>query len=184
MTKIRIAGFGGQGVILAGELLANAAVVDGKEGSAIGSYGSAARGGLTCSEIVISNEFIDAPFAEQPDILIGMSQEGYDKYNSTITNNGIIIVNSSMVKAEHQQNQYLLPATSIAVQELKSPVITNMLMLGALSALTQVISRNGLVSAIENTVNKKFLELNLKGIELGYTKGLEFKNQRSNNVKN
>lgn len=175
MTKIRIAGFGGQGVILAGELLANAAVFDGKEGSAIGSYGSAARGGLTCSEIVISEEFIDAPFAEQADILIAMSQDGYDAYYSRVTENGIIIVNAGMIKEKTLQNQYLLEATSLAVQELKSPVIANMVMLGALSALTQVVSRNGLLSAIEKTVNKKFLELNLKGIELGFNKGIEFK---------
>jgi 2-oxoglutarate ferredoxin oxidoreductase subunit gamma len=173
VTKIRIAGFGGQGVILAGELLANAAVFDGREGSAIGSYGSAARGGLTCSEIVISDEFIDAPFAEQADILIAMSQEGYDTYHSKVFDNGIIIVNSGMIQEKTLENQYLIPATSIAVQELKSPVVANMVMLGALSALTQVASKKGLISAIEKTVNKKFLELNLKGIEIGYDKGIQ-----------
>jgi len=175
VTKIRIAGFGGQGVILAGELLANAAVFDGQEGSAIGSYGSAARGGLTCSEVVISDQFIDAPFAEQADILIAMSQDGYDAYHAAVIENGIIIVNSGMIKEKNLENQHLLPATSIAVQELKSPVIANMVMLGALSALTQVVSKKGLILAVEKTVNKKFLEINLKGIEIGFTKGLELK---------
>lgn len=171
MTKIRIAGFGGQGVILAGELLAYAAIFDGKEGSAIGSYGSAARGGLTCSEIVISNEFIDAPFAEATDFLIAMSQDGYDAYYESVIENGIIIVNSGMVKHKELANQHLLPATSLAVQELKSPVVANMVMLGALSAITDIVSKQGLISAIEKSVNKKFLEINLKGIEIGFEKG-------------
>jgi 2-oxoglutarate ferredoxin oxidoreductase subunit gamma len=92
MTKIRIAGFGGQGIVLAGELLAFAAVIDGKEGSVISSYGSAARGGLTSSEIIISDGFIDAPFAEKSDILIAMSQDGYNAYIKTLATNGIIII--------------------------------------------------------------------------------------------
>jgi 2-oxoglutarate ferredoxin oxidoreductase subunit gamma len=182
VTKIRIAGFGGQGVILAGELLANAAVFDGKEGSAIGSYGSAARGGLTCSEIVVSNEFIDAPFAEQADIHIVMSQEGYEAYFSSFLTSGIVIVNSGMIKEKNLPNQYLLPATSIAVQELKSPVVANMIMLGALSAISNVVSKHALIKVIEKTVNKKFLELNLKGIEIGFAKGSELIKQRSNNA--
>lgn len=171
MTKIKIAGYGGQGVILAGELLAHAGVLDGKEGSAIGSYGSAARGGLTCSEIVISNEFIDAPFAEQVHILIAMSQEGYDIYLPSVIENGIIIINSDMVTQKYDVNHYSLSATSIAVQELKSAVVTNMIMLGALSAISNVVSKQGLITAIEKTVNKKFFEINVKGIEIGFHKG-------------
>ncbi len=173
MSKIKITGFGGQGVILAGELLAYAAVLDGKEGSAIGSYGSAARGGLTSSEIVISNEFIDAPFSENPDILIALSQEGYDKYLTTISKNGIVIVDSGMVKLSSHPKQYELPATNIASLELKSPVVANMIMLGALSAITGIVSKKALINVINNTVNKKFIELNERGIEIGFNKSKE-----------
>ncbi|MCX7785879.1 MAG: 2-oxoacid:acceptor oxidoreductase family protein [candidate division WOR-3 bacterium] len=171
MTKIRIAGFGGQGIILAGELLANAAVLDGKEGSAIGSYGSAARGGLTSSEVIINNEFIDAPFVEKPDILIAMSQEGYDKYFLTVENNGLIIVDSGMVNSKNYPRQFEIPATNIALTELKSPVVANMIMLGALSAITKVVSKQSLIGAIKKSVAEKFVELNIRGIEIGYEKG-------------
>jgi 2-oxoglutarate ferredoxin oxidoreductase subunit gamma len=170
MSKIKITGFGGQGVILAGELLAYAAVFDGKEGSAIGSYGSAARGGLTSSEIVINKEFIDAPFSENPDILIALSQDGYDKYLSMLDKNGIVLVDSGMVKLASHPKQYELQATNIATLELKSPVVANMIMLGALSAITEVVSKNALINVINDTVNKKFIELNLKGIEIGFEK--------------
>ncbi len=171
MSKIRIAGFGGQGVILAGELLAFAAVIDGKEGSAIGLYGSAARGGLTSSEVVISDEFIDAPFSENPDVLIALSQDGYDKYLNTVNQNGVIIVDSGMVSIKQHPKQYELQATNIATLELKSPVVANMVMLGALSAITDMISKTALVNAIKETVQEKFIELNLRGIEIGFEKG-------------
>lgn len=175
MNKIKITGFGGQGVILAGELLAYAAVYNGKEGSAIGSYGSAARGGLTSSEVVISNEFIDAPFSENPDILIVLSQDGYDKYVNTLNKNGIVIVDSGMVKLIYHPKQYELQATNIATHKLKSPVVANMVMLGALSAITEVISKNALINVINDTVNKKFVELNLRGVEIGFEKGMQIK---------
>jgi 2-oxoglutarate ferredoxin oxidoreductase subunit gamma len=175
MSKIKITGFGGQGVILAGEILANAAVLDGKEGSAIGSYGSAARGGLTTSEVVTSNEFIDAPFSENPNILIAMSQNGYDKYLSTVDDNGIIIADSGMINIKLHPKQYELQATHIATLELKSPVVANMIMLGALSAISEVVSKKALFEAIKETVSEKFLEINLKGIDIGYSKGLEIK---------
>lgn len=171
MSKIKITGFGGQGVILAGEILANAAVMEGKEGSAIGSYGSAARGGLTSSEIVISNEFIDAPFSEKPDVLIALSQDGYDKFLKTVNQNGIIIVDSGMVSIKSFPKQYELPAANIATSEIKSPVVANMVMLGALSAITEIISKAALIKVIKETVNEKFIELNLRGIEIGFEKG-------------
>jgi 2-oxoglutarate ferredoxin oxidoreductase subunit gamma len=175
VIKIRITGFGGQGVILAGELLAFAAVVDGKEGSAIGSYGSAARGGLTSSEVVISNEFINAPFSENPDVLIALSQDGYDKYLNTVSDNGIVIVDSGMVSLKPHPKQYELQATNIATLELRSPVVTNMVMLGALSAITEVVSKNALITAIKETLHERFIELNLRSIEIGYEKGKQIK---------
>lgn len=177
MSKIKITGFGGQGTVLAGEILANAAVMDGKEGSAIGSYGSAARGGLTSSEVVISNEFIDAPFSEKPDILVAMSQDGYEKYFYTVAQNGIIIVDPGMVSIKQHPKQYELQATHIATLELKSPVVANMIMLGVLSAITNVVSKTALVSAIKETVQEKFIELNLRGIEIGFEKGKQIKKQ-------
>lgn len=175
MTKIKITGFGGQGVILAGELLANAAVIDGKEGSAIGSYGSAARYGLTTSEVVISSEFIDAPFSENPDILIALSQDGYDKFINTVDKNGIIIVDSGMVAIKPHPRQYELQTTNIASLELKSPLVANMIMLGYLSTVTEIVRKKALLEAIKQIVSEKFIEINSKAIEIGFSKGLEIK---------
>ncbi len=175
MTKIRIAGFGGQGIILAGELLANAAVFEGKEGCAIGSYGSAARGGLTSSEVIISNKFIAAPFVERADVLLAMSQEAYDKYSPTVVNNGLVIVDSGMVKTNKQSAQFEIPATNIALTELKSSVVANMVMLGALSAITNVVSMHSLINAVKNSVADKFVEINIKGLEIGFEKAKQLK---------
>jgi 2-oxoglutarate ferredoxin oxidoreductase subunit gamma len=166
--KIRIAGYGGQGIILAGEILAYAAVLEGKESTAIGSYGSAARGGLTTSEVIIDNEFIPAPFVEKADILIAMSDEGYNKYLNTVSPDGLIIADQGMVTPRDFPQQYLLPITKLALQELRTTVVTNMLMLGALSAITQIVSKPALISAVKNTIQEKFLELNIRGTEIGY----------------
>ncbi|MCX8014658.1 MAG: 2-oxoacid:acceptor oxidoreductase family protein [candidate division WOR-3 bacterium] len=178
MTKIKITGFGGQGIILAGELLAYAAVIEGKEGSAIGSYGSAARGGLTCSEVVINDKFIDAPFAEKPDILMALSQEGYNKYFDSVKPEGIIIADSSMIVTKPFPRQYNIRVTDIATIELKSPLVANMIMLGTFSALTEIVSKNSLLTAVKQTVSENFMEINLKGIETGYHKGIELKNSK------
>jgi 2-oxoglutarate ferredoxin oxidoreductase subunit gamma len=86
------------------------------------------------------------------------------------------IYDTAELKNSYQEkNKYLLPATAIATEELRSAVVTNMVMLGALSAITNIISIESLINATKETVQKRFLEINLKGIEIGYQKGIEIK---------
>ncbi|MCS7258839.1 MAG: 2-oxoacid:acceptor oxidoreductase family protein [candidate division WOR-3 bacterium] len=170
MTKIKLTGYGGQGIILAGEILAYAAMLDGKESSAIGEYGSAARGGLTTSQVIINDEFIASPFVEAADILIALSQEGYDKYYSQVKSTGLILYESSMIIPKDFPRQYAIPAVNVALSELRSTVVGNMIMLGAFAWITKIVSKRSLISAVKDNVSSKFTEVNIKGIEIGYEK--------------
>ncbi|MEO0072709.1 MAG: 2-oxoacid:acceptor oxidoreductase family protein [candidate division WOR-3 bacterium] len=179
MTKIKLTGYGGQGIILAGEILAFAAMLDGKESSAIGEYGSAARGGLTTSQVIIDDQFISAPFVEEIDILIALSQEGYNKYFKQLKSTGLVLYDSSMIVPNGFSQQYAVPAVDMALKELRSTVVGNMIMLGALSSITKIVSKQSLLNAIKENVSPKFTEINIQGLEIGYHKVQEiFKLQK------
>lgn len=173
MTKIKLTGYGGQGIILAGEILAYAAMLDGKESSAIGEYGSAARGGLTTSQVIIDEQFISAPFVEEIDILIALSQEGYNKYFGQLKSTGLILYDASMIVPNDFSQQYAIPAVDLALKELRSTVVGNMIMLGALSLITKTVSKQSLINAVKENVPSKFTEINIQGLEIGYQKAKE-----------
>jgi len=171
MIQIKIIGSGGQGIIMAGEILAYAAVLDGKEGSAISSYGSAARGGTASSEVVIDDKFIAAPFAEKPNYIIALSQSSYNeiiKHLSTSPLPTLIIDSSTIVPNANFPNQLQIPATEIASQDLKSVVSANMIMLGFFAGRTRLIKKEAFLEAIKQEISGKYLAINLKAFEIGF----------------
>lgn len=179
MIQIKLVGSGGQGIIMTGEILACAAVMDGKEGSAISAYGSAARGGIVTSEVIIDDKFIPAPFVEKPDYLIAMSQLAYDniskiylaQVNAALP---VFFINSTTVKpALSLTNQILLPATELAVQELKSEVGANLVMLGFFASYTNLIQKVAYQKALKQQITEKYLAINLRAFELGYEQGMK-----------
>lgn len=171
--EIRLAGFGGQGVILAGVILGEAAVLDGKEAVQTQSYGPESRGGAARSEVVIDKGEIDYPRVIAPDIMIALSQPGFDAYNKDVKADGVIIVDEDLVDMEKvpeglKAKMYGAPFSKTA-DELGNRIITNIIMLGAITAVTKVVSEENMLEAIKARVPKKFLDLNVQG----FKKGLE-----------
>ncbi|MCS7364216.1 MAG: 2-oxoacid:acceptor oxidoreductase family protein [archaeon GB-1867-035] len=167
-VEIRICGLGGQGVILAGEILGLAAILDGKYAVQMRSYGSEARGTAAKSDIIISNEKIKYPLIEKCDIMIAMSQPALNKYIKTLKPNGILIIDGDLVKEtpkEAKMKTYSVKATRIA-NEKYNRIVANMIMLGFMSEKTGIISSKALEKAIEMRV-KRMTKMNIEAIREG-----------------
>ncbi len=172
--EIRIGGFGGQGIIRAGVMLATAAsIFEEKNAVQTQSYGPESRGGRCKSEVVISDQEIDFPKVEQPDILLVMSQEAYNEYVDTLKEGGILILDPDMVperKKVENIRVYEVPATKIA-EELGKSLVANVVMLGAFTAITKLISEEAMRKSILQNVPKGTEQLNLMAFERGLEYG-------------
>ncbi|MGD2157632.1 MAG: 2-oxoacid:acceptor oxidoreductase family protein [Anaerolineales bacterium] len=171
--EIRISGFGGQGVGLAGHIIGKAlAIYDGLEAVMTQAYGPEARGGASSSDIVVSDESVDYPFIQNPDVLITLSQEAYTKFRPTAKDEATILIDEGLVDPFDDDDPQKIPATQLA-EELGNRIVTNMVMLGFFTAVTNIISRTAMQEAIETSVKPKFVELNLKAFNIGYEYALE-----------
>ena len=174
MTKeIRFSGLGGQGIILIGVILAEAAGIhDGKEVVHAQSYGGEVRGGAVRSEVVIGegDEEIDYPAVINPDILVAMSQEAADRYAGSVKKDGIILLDSTYVLKEPASatKTYNAPLTLIAEEKLGTKLGANLVALGAVCQLTQVVSEEALKQAVLERVPKGTEEINLKALRVGF----------------
>lgn len=170
-VEVIIGGFGGQGSLLAGAILGRAAVYDGKKVVQTRSYGAEARGGAARSEVVISDEEIDYPMVIEADALIVMSQLAFDRYVSRVKTNGIVIVDEDMVKPERALPKDLkvmrIPATRIASQELRQPIVANAIMIGTLVAITGMVTNEALVKSVKDSVPKGTEEINIEALRKG-----------------
>lgn len=170
-TEIRIAGFGGQGVILAGIVLGHAvAVHEGKKAVQTQSYGSETRGGAAQSEVVISDETIDYPKAISADITITMSQESFERYGSSTRPGSALFVDADLVSAGSGSSggkMYRVPATKIAADEFKKTLVANMVMLGAVAAMTKVVKLESLKMSVREVARKASGDLNTRALERG-----------------
>ena len=177
-TEIRFAGFGGQGVVLAGVLLGEAAVIhDGKYAIQTQTYGAAARGGAARSDVIISEDRITYPQVTAPDIMVAFTLEAMNKYKSEMKEGALLIVDSSLFTPPDflPFRVHTCPATGIAVNELGKGIVANMVMLGFLTALTVIVSENAMTEAIRANVPKGTEELNLKAFRRGMELGKEEK---------
>jgi len=167
--EIMFAGFGGQGIVTAGYITGQAAVVyDGKEATLTQVYGPEARGSACYSGVVISQEEISYPYLLNPEIMIIMSQEAYEKFLPRLQQGGVLIVDSTIVKPDKLAKKYKLykvPATEIA-EKLGTRVVANVIMLGFLGVIWDAVSE-ALRNAVKERVPKKYLELNLKAFQTG-----------------
>jgi 2-oxoglutarate ferredoxin oxidoreductase subunit gamma len=171
--EIRIAGFGGQGVVTAGYVLGQSACLfAGKNATMTQSYGPEARGGACRSEVVVSEDDIDFPKVVKPDLLLAMSQEAYLLYHEDVKDGGIIILDEDLVSltdAREGIEYYKIPATRTA-EELGNRIAANVVMLGAIVSLTKAVSLKAMKSAVEARW-PRFTGLNLKALEKGYELG-------------
>jgi 2-oxoglutarate ferredoxin oxidoreductase subunit gamma len=166
--EVRLAGMGGQGMILAGIILADAAIRDGKNAVQTQSYGPEARGGTSRSEVVISGEEIDYPEVIQADILLCMSQEACDRYYADLKKDGLLIVDSTHVNRTPTTRAVEAELTSWAVQVTGVEITASVLALGFLVGLTELISRQALEQAVLARAPRGTEEMNLKALARGF----------------
>ena len=168
-VEVRISGLGGQGVVLAGEILGRAAVYDGKYAVQTQSYGAEARGSAAKSEVIISDEKIGFPKVRKCDILVTMSQSALNKHLDDLKENGILLVDRDKVKdvPKVKVKVFSIPATRIAETELKSRIYANVIMLGVLTKIMGVVSEEAVKKAIVDSVSEETKETNLEGFGKG-----------------
>jgi 2-oxoglutarate ferredoxin oxidoreductase subunit gamma len=168
-TEIRLAGEGGQGMILAGIILAEAAAIyDEKNAVQSQSYGPEARGGASKAEVIISKGVIDYPEVIEADILIILSQEAYDKYAGTVKPGGRVIIDTSNVENPETEGIISLPITEIARETTGRAITANTVALGALVELTGVISKEAISKAVAARAPKGTQEINQAALEAGF----------------
>jgi 2-oxoglutarate ferredoxin oxidoreductase subunit gamma len=171
--EIRICGFGGQGVITAAVILGKAAAVyDGKIACQTQSYGPEARGGAASSMVVIDDEPIGYPGVHVADILVAMSQEAFTRYGRDIKPDSVVIVDPDTVFSWDIPH-IVHPVRSTKIAEgLGNVVVANIVMLGALTALSGVVSYEAILAATLASVPARFKELNQRALEAGIAAGM------------
>lgn len=166
--EIIIGGYGGQGVVLAGQILGKAAALEGKNVVQTQSYGAEARGSLVKSEVIISDSRIGFPAVRRCDVLVAMNQESLDKYLPLLKDDGILIVDSSIEKIpEVKAKTYKVPAVETAKKVFGESLFANMVILGALTKITQLVSVESMEKSIRESVSEKTLETNLNAFRKG-----------------
>lgn len=167
--EIIISGFGGQGVVLAGHILGKAAVYDGKNAVQTQSYGAEARGSIAKSEVIISDSKIGFPVVRKCDVLIAMNQEALNRHLKNLKKDGALIVDSTYVKTipETKAKVFKIPATETAEKVFETKLYANMLMLGALTKVTNVIGENAMKKAIEDTTAENVANTNKQAYKKG-----------------
>ncbi|NJE84491.1 2-oxoacid:ferredoxin oxidoreductase subunit gamma [Thermococcus sp. CX2] len=176
-TEVLFSGFGGQGVILASVILGRAAAVYGNLYAVqTQAYGPESRGGASKAEVVISDEPIDYPKTLHPDYAVFFSQEAYNKYLKTVKEGAVVIVESELVphrdeEFEKKLKVYAYPLTKIAEETTGLSLTMNILTLGLLVALTDVVSREAIEKAVLDAVPKGTEEINLKALHRGFELG-------------
>ncbi|HNT44221.1 MAG TPA: 2-oxoacid:acceptor oxidoreductase family protein [Syntrophorhabdaceae bacterium] len=165
---IRLSGSGGQGIILMGIILAEAiGIYDGMFVAQTQSYGPEARGGSSKAEVVVSDGEIDYPKALQLDLLVAMNQKSCDDYYMDLKPDGILVVDSTLVRQVPLSRAYQIPFTRIAREELKREMVANIVALGALARLTPIVSTRAIESAVLGRVPKGTEKLNRDALQAG-----------------
>lgn len=173
---IRIAGFGGQGIILAGIVIGKAAsLYDNLFAVQTQSYGPEARGGASKTEVIISDSEIDYPKVQKPDIFIAMSNEALMAYLDDLKESGTLIVDPDMIKEEeilpfiekHNISYYKAPVTRTAAEKIGLNIVANIVMVGAITKITKVVSEEAARNAIAASVPKGTEEKNIAAFEAG-----------------
>lgn len=168
-TEVRLAGTGGQGVILASVILAEAAGVhEGRQVVQTQSYGPEARGGASKADVIIADEPILFPKARRLDVLVCLSQQAADRYLADLKVRGLAVIDSFYVRECPREGTVCLPLSETARKELGRELFANILMLGALARLTGLVKLESLESAVASRVPVQSLELNRKALRIGW----------------
>ena len=168
--QVFITGFGGQGIVMAGDILGKAATLyDRRHATMMQTYGPEARGGSCSSQVIISDREILFPCIGEPEVLICMSQEGYTKYVKTLRRRGTLIWDTDLVKSRKSAaglTTFNIPATRFA-EELGNTMMANIVMLGFLAAVQNVVSAGALRDAVADSVPPATKENNIRAFDRG-----------------
>ncbi len=178
--RMVFSGSGGQGVITAAIILAEAAVLY-ENLTAVQSqaYGPEARGGATRSDVIISETMINYPKVIQPNVLVCLTQEAYNKFYTIVRPGGLLITDARFVKIQRKADakQRELPIYATVMEKIGKPIVFNICMLGALLALTDLIQPESVMKVIKTRIPKNFLELNQKALDVGLKLGEAYKDK-------
>jgi 2-oxoglutarate ferredoxin oxidoreductase subunit gamma len=184
LTEVRIAGFGGQGVILAASVVGRAATIyNNRYATMTQSFGPESRGGACSAQLIISGSPVLYPYVTASDILVVMSQEAFTKFHGELKPGGVMLVEEDLVRLSDIKpgtRVYGIPATRFA-EELGKKMVLNIVMVGFFGAVTQLIPADALRNAIADAVPKRFRELNLLAFDKGYDHGLKLSTERTEN---
>ncbi len=168
--RLVFSGSGGQGVITAAIIMAQSAVVhENLNAVQSQSYGAAARGGSTRSDVIISNDSIDFPKVIQPNGLICLTQTAYDKFHHIVRPGGLLITDTRWVDTSHKADaiQVELPLYETVMEKIGKPIVFNICMLGAVIALTRLVKPQSIVATLTKRIPGSFLKMNNQALELG-----------------
>lgn len=166
--QLIITGFGGQGVVLAGRIVGQAAAIgDKRESTLVQSYGPESRGGACSAQVTIADEVINFPYITTPDILVCMSQSGYEKYKGKIKEEGLLIFDADLVKPEGEKRSFGIPCTRFA-EEMGLKMAANIILIGFITAITGAVSKEAIRSTVAESVPKGTEEKNLKAFDRGW----------------
>jgi 2-oxoglutarate ferredoxin oxidoreductase subunit gamma len=174
LTEIRLAGFGGQGVILSAIVLGKAAsIFQGAYATMTQNFGPEARGGACSAQLVLSDSPVLYPYVTHPDIMVVMSQEAYVRFAHELKPGGILIIEQDLVRVSDLSKAtqvYSVPATRIA-EELGKRMVLNSVMVGFFTAVTNLLEPDAVRKAVADSVPASFREVNLKAFEKGFECG-------------
>jgi len=174
LTEIRVAGFGGQGVILSAIVLGKAAsIYENGFATMTQNFGPEARGGACSAQLVLSDSPVLYPYVTRPDIMVLMSQEAYNRFAPELKPEGLLIVEEDLVRVSnlnHDKKVYSIPATRIA-EELGKRMVLNSVMVGFFTVVTNLLTADAVRNAVADSVPASFRELNLKAFERGFEYG-------------
>ena len=181
MQRVRMvfSGSGGQGVITAAIIFAEAAVIhEGLNATQSQAYGAAARGGATRTDIIISEDEINYPKVIQPNVLVCLTQEAYTSYAAIIRPGGLLLSDARFVKTARKVDarQVELPMYRQVMDTIGKPIVFNICMLGAVVALTELVRPESIMNVLEQRIPSGFVEMNRQALELGIELAQPFKN--------
>lgn len=170
-TNFIFAGFGGQGILLAGTILANAFMLDGKNVTWYPCYGAEMRGGTVNCEIVVSDDEVSSVHKQDTDYAIVLNQQSFDKFVQRVKAGGTIIANSTLVARTQPRNdiKYVFAPMGDIANELGTSKVTNVVSLGVLAQACSIVKKDSLIKGIEKVLGEKkkaLLPLNIKALEL------------------
>ena len=167
--QLRLSGSGGQGVITAAIIFAEAAVAEGKEAVQSQSYGPEARGGASKSEVIIDDNPIYHPHVECPDLVLAMTQKAADKYYTDLNPEGVLVLDTDLVPEPPDfPNILRIPITKLAVEEIGKSLFANIVALGALVHITGLVDFETIKTAVSHRVPPHTIEQNIHALQVGW----------------